>query len=104
MPSPTTITHVGTPPKTAHSGTSSWPTPLPTHPSQGHTVRWMPTPTTTTHAGTPPTTTHGGTSPRPTSLPTQPSQSHTIRWMPTPTTSHVSQESSTNQPSPRVDP
>ncbi|KAK8557197.1 hypothetical protein V6N13_013473 [Hibiscus sabdariffa] len=31
--------------------------------------------------------------------------SHTVRWMPTPTkTTHLSQESSTNQPSPRVDP
>ncbi|KAK8705818.1 hypothetical protein V6N13_049407 [Hibiscus sabdariffa] len=106
MPTPTTTNHAGTPPTTAHGGTSPRPTPLLTQPSQGHTARWMPTPTTTTtHAGTPPISAHGGTSPRPTPLPTQPSQGHTVRWMPTPTaTTHLSQESSTNQPSPRVDP
>ncbi|KAK8507919.1 hypothetical protein V6N12_025033 [Hibiscus sabdariffa] len=106
MPTPTTTNHVGTPLTTAHGGTSPRPTPLPTQPSQGHTARWMPTPTTTTtHVGTPPTSAHGGTSPRPTPLPTQPSQGHTVRWMPTPTaTTHLSQESSTNQPSPKVDP
>ncbi|KAK8590295.1 hypothetical protein V6N13_057189 [Hibiscus sabdariffa] len=104
MATPTTKNHAGTPPTTAHGGTSPRPTPLPTQPSRGHTVRWMPTPTTT-HAGTPPTSAHGGTSPRPTPLPTQPSQGHTVRWMPTPTaTTHLSEESSTNQPSPRVDP
>ncbi|KAK8714245.1 hypothetical protein V6N13_149438 [Hibiscus sabdariffa] len=105
MPTPTTTSNVGTPSTTAHGGTSSRPTPLPTQPSQVHTARLMPTPTTTTHAGTPPTSAYGGTSPRPTPLPTQPSQSHTVRWMSTPTaTTHLSQESSTNQPSPRVDP
>ncbi|KAK8991740.1 hypothetical protein V6N11_062736 [Hibiscus sabdariffa] len=98
MPTLTTTNHAGTPPTTTHGGTSPRPTPLSTQPSQGHTVRWMSTPTTT-HAGTPPTSAHGGTSPRPTPLPTQPSQGHTVRWMPTPTaTTHLSQESSTNQP------
>ncbi|KAK8601046.1 hypothetical protein V6N12_050891 [Hibiscus sabdariffa] len=82
---------------TSHGRTSPRPTPLPTQPSQVHTVRWMPTPTTshvgtpstTGHGGTPPTTSHGGTSPRLTPLPTQPSQVHTVRWMSTPTTSHA---------------